>query len=119
MDLTFENTGGGAGGARRYGGSVEAPVVFWDAGDRRARYRAASDACRIYWYRRLEESLRRLGWRRARRRVLAQGALSREWVNRGRGDLRLMRGGLQMRFADGVRTMGWKELKGTIEASRS
>jgi hypothetical protein len=45
--------------------------------------------------------------------------LSREWMNRGRGELRLTRGGLQMRFASGVRTIGWQELKDMIEARRS
>ena len=123
MSLTLRNTGVDARNARRddqrEGGFEEAPVGFWDEGDRRARYNAVSDACWIYQYRRLEESLRRLGWRRARRRVLAQGALSREWTNRGHGDLRLTRGGLQMRFTGGVRTMGWKDLKGMIEARRS
>jgi hypothetical protein len=67
----------------------------------------------------LEQNLRRFSWRQARRKVLAQGALSREWMNRGRGDLRLTRGGLQMRFRRGVRTMSWKELKDFIEARRS
>lgn len=119
MGLTLRNIGGGARGAGWNEGLVEAPVVFWDEEDRRARYDAVSDACWVYRYRRLEESLRRFGWRQARRRVLAQGALSGEWMNRGRGDLRLTRGGLQMRFPGGVRTMGWKELEGMIEARRS
>jgi hypothetical protein len=123
MGLTLRNIGVGARSARRddqrEGGFEEAPVVFWDDSDRRARYNAVSDACWIYQYRRLEENLRRLGWRQARMGVLAHGALSREWTNRGHGDLRLTRGGLQMRFAGGVRTMGWKDLKGMIEARRS
>ena len=119
MGLTLRNIGVGARGARRDGDLVETPVMFWDEGDRRARYNAVSDACWIYQYRRLEESLRRLGWRQARRRVLAHGALSREWTNRGNGDLRLTRGGLQMRFAGGVRTMDWRDLKGMVEARRS
>ena len=118
MGLTLNNIGIGARGSRR-DGFEETPVVFWDGGDRRARYDAVSDACWIYQYRRLEENLRRLGWSQARRRVLAQGALCREWMNRGRGDVRLTRGGLEMRFASGVRTMDWKELKGMIEARRS
>jgi hypothetical protein len=119
MGLMLRNAEGGAGDASGNGGLVRAPVVSWDERDRRARYDAVSDACWIYQYRRLEESLRRFGWRQARRRVLAQGALSGEWMNRGHGDLRLTRGGLQVRFAGGVRTMGWKELKGMIEARRS
>ena len=120
MGLTLKNIGRGArGDDQSEGGFGEAPVVFWDEDDRRARYNAVSDACWIYQYRRLEESLRRLGWWQARRRVLAHGSLSREWTNRGHGDLRLTRGGLQMRFTDGVRTMDWKDLKGMIEARRS
>jgi hypothetical protein len=91
----------------------------WNEDDPRARYNAVSDACWIYRYRDLEQNLRRFSWRQARRKVLAQGALSREWMNRGRGDLRLTRGGLQMRFRRGVRTMSWKELKDFIEARRS
>lgn len=55
-------------------------------------YRAVSDACRVYRYRDLEHNLRKFGWRRARKRVLRHGALSGQWVNRGRGELRLGRG---------------------------
>ena len=117
MDLTLRNIG--IGKRSRVGGLEGALVSYWDEGDRRARYDAASDACRIYRYRDLEQDLRHLGWRQARRRVLARGALSRQWMNRGRGDLRLTRRGLQMRFASGVQTMNWKELKDMIEARRS
>jgi hypothetical protein len=92
---------------------------YWDEDDPRARYNAVSDACWLYQYRDLEQNLRRFGWRQARRKVLAQGALSGEWANRGRGDLRLTRGGLQMRFRSGVRTLEWRELKDFIEARRS
>lgn len=116
MGLTLRRIGIGA--RRKTGGLVEMPVGCWDDEDRRVRYNAVSDACWIYGYRDLEQNLHRFGWRRARRRTLALGALSREWVNRGRGDLRLTRGGLQMRFARGVRTMGWDELKEMIEARR-
>jgi hypothetical protein len=101
------------------GGLGETSVRCWDEEDRRARYNAVSDACWIYQHRDVERNLRRFDWRQARRRVLAQGALSREWMNRGRGDLRLTRGGLEMRFASGVRTIDWKELKDMIEARRS
>jgi hypothetical protein len=117
MRLTLRNIGVGTGS--QSGGLGERQLRYWDEEDRRARYNAVSDACWIYQHRDLEQNLRRFGWRQARRRVLAQGALSREWMNRGRGDLRLTRSGLQMRFASGVRTMGWKELKGMIEARRS
>jgi hypothetical protein len=92
---------------------------YWNEDDRRARYNAISDAVWVYQYRDLEHNLRRFGWRQARKRVLAQGALGREWMNRGRGDLRLTRSGLQMRFRSGVKTMGWRELKDFIEARRS
>ena len=117
MKLALGNIGIGA--RSRTGGLGETPVRYWDEDDRRARYNAVSDALWIYQDREVEQNLRRFGWRQARRRVLAQGALSREWINRGRGELRLTRGGLQMRFASGVRTIGWKELKDMIEARRS
>jgi hypothetical protein len=117
MRLTLSNIG--VGTRSRTGGLGEPPVRYWDEEDRRARYNAVSDACWIYQRRDLEQNLRRFGWRQARRRVLAHGRLSREWMNRGRGELRLTRGGLQMRFASGVRTIDWKELKDMIEARRS
>lgn len=117
MSLTLRDIGIGQ---RSGSGAVEGPSVgCWDEGDRRARYHAVSDACWIYQYRDLEQNLRRFGWRQARRRVLAQGTLSREWMNRGRGDLRLTRGGLQMRFGSGVQTIDWRKLKDMIEARRS
>jgi hypothetical protein len=118
MRLTLSNIG--VGTRSRTGGLGEPPVrCYWDEEDRRARYNAVSDACWIYRSRDLEQNLRRLGWRQARRKVLGQGALGREWMNRGRGDLRLTRSGLQMRFRSGVKTMGWRELKDFIEARRS
>lgn len=94
-------------------------TIYWNEGDRRARYDAVSDACWIYQYRNLEQNLRHFSWRQTRRKVLTQGALSKEWMNRGRGDLRLTRGGLEMRFRGGVQTIGWKKLKDMIEARRS
>jgi hypothetical protein len=117
MKLALGNIGFGA--KSRTGGLGETPVRYWDEDDRRARYNAVSDALWIYQDREVEQNLRRFGWRQARRRVLEHGPLSREWINRGRGELRLTRGGLQMRFASGVRTIGWKELKDRIEARRS
>jgi hypothetical protein len=117
MRLTLSNIG--VGTRSRTGGLGEPPTMYWDEENRRARYNAVSDACWIYQRRDLEQNLRRFGWRQARRRVLAHGRLSREWMNRGRGELRLTRGGLQMRFASGVRTIDWKELKDMIEARRS
>ncbi len=117
MSLTLRNIG--IGNRSGPGGFGETLVGYWDERDQRARYNAVSDACWIYQYRDLERNLRCLGSRQARRRVLARGALSREWMNRGRGDLRLARGGLEMRFASGVQTIDWKKLKEMIEARRS
>lgn len=117
MSLTLKNIGIGA--RSRSGTFEKMPVRYWDEKDQRARYNAVSDACWIYQYRDLEQNLRHLHWRQARRRVLAHGAFSREWINRGRGDLRLTRGGLEMRFAGGGQTIDWKKLKGMIEARRS
>jgi hypothetical protein len=92
---------------------------FWDERDPRAKYNAVSDACWLYQDRELEQNLRRLDWRKARKRVLGRGAVGREWVGRGRGELRLGRRGLEMRFADGTHVMGWKELQDFVRARRS
>lgn len=110
MGLTTDN---------KQGGFEQDDKRYWDENDRRARYNALSDAVWIYQYRDLEQNLRLYGWRRARRKVLSHGTLSREWINRGRGDLRLTRGGLEMRFAGGVEVMDWRKLKEMIEARRS
>jgi hypothetical protein len=81
--------------------------------------RAVSDACHVYRYRDLEHDLRKFGWRRARKRVLRHGALSGQWVNRGRGELRLGRGGLDVQLDDGSnRLVGWKELQGFVRIGR-
>ncbi len=80
-------------------------------------YRAVSDACHVYRYRDLEHNLQKFGWRRARRRVLRHGALSGQWINRGRGELRLGRAGLEVRLEDGGnRLVGWKELQEFVRA---
>ena len=101
-------------------GEAEEPVArYWDEDDYRSRYNALTDACWIYQYRDLEQNLRYFDWRQARRRILKQGALSREWINRDRGDVRLTRGGLEMRFESGIRVMGWKDLKEMVGARRS
>jgi hypothetical protein len=96
--------------------SVPRPV--WDSSDPRALSKAVSDACYIYRYRDLEHNLRRFGWRQARKRILRRGALSGEWVSRGRGELRLRRRGLEVRFDNSKRTIGWKELQEFIRARR-
>ena len=92
---------------------------LWDESGPRAKYMAVSDACWLYQDLALAPNLRRLEWRKARKRVLGRGAVGREWMGRGRGELRLGRRGLEMRFADGARVMGWKELQGFIRARRS
>ena len=117
MRLTLRNIG--IGTRRRTADLGETPARYWDEEDRRARYNAVSDAIWIYQDRELEQNLRRFDWRQARRRVLSHGPLSREWLNREHGDLRLTRGGLEMRFTSGVRAIDWKELKDMIEARRS
>ena len=81
-------------------------------------YRAVSDACYIYQYRDLEDNLRRFSWRQARKRILRHGALSGEWINRGRGELRLRRRGLEVQLDSGKRIIGWKELQEFIRARR-
>jgi hypothetical protein len=98
-------------------GSSLDPEKFWDEREQRAKYMAVSDACWLYQDLELEQNLRKLDWRKARKRVL--GRVKREWVGRGRGELRLGRKGLEMRFADGTRVMGWKELQGFVRARRS
>ena len=100
-------------------GSSVAPEKFWDERGPRAKYMAVSDACWVYQDLELEQNLRKLDWRKARKRVLGQGQVKREWVGRGRGELRLGRKGLEMRFAEGTRVMGWKELQGFVRARRS
>src|SRR4029450_4033363 len=92
---------------------------YWNERDPHAKYNAVSDACWLYQDWELEKNLRKYDWRRARKRVLGRGAVGREWMGRGRGELRLERKGLEMRFADGAHVMGWKELQGFIRARRS
>ena len=92
---------------------------YWNERDLHAKYNAVSDACWLYQDRELEQNLRRLDWRKARKRVLGRGAVGREWIGRGRGELRLGRRGLEMRFTSGTRVMGWKELQDFVRARRS
>ncbi len=100
-------------------GSSLDPEKFRDEREQRAKYMAVSDACWLYQDLELEQNLRKLDWRKARKRVLRHGQVKREWVGRGRGELRLGRKGLEMRFAGGTRVMGWKELQGFVRARRS
>ncbi len=115
MSLTI----GGVTVGKEAGRSGRPEVKYWDEEDPRARYNALTDACWIYRYRDLEQNLRRSGWRQARRRILAHGALSGEWVNRGGGDVRLSRRGLEMRFRGGKQVMDWNKLREMILARRS
>lgn len=88
--------------------------------DPRALYYAIEDACWIYQYRELEQSLKRLGWREARRRVLKHGSLSGEWVARkGHKPVRLTRRGLEVKFDRGTETMSWQRMQASIRARRS
>lgn len=91
---------------------------YWDEGDPKALYHAVIEACRIYQYRNLRENLRKLGWKQARKRVLAHGALSDEWARHRRGDVRLRRRGLEVRFRQRTRLIGWRELQEFVRAER-
>jgi hypothetical protein len=96
------------------------PERFWDERGPQAKYMAVSDACWLYQDRELEQNLRKLDWRKARKRVLGRGWVKkRGWVGRGRGDLRLGRNGLEMRFSNGTQVMGWRELQDFVRARRS
>ena len=90
---------------------------YWDQRGLRTKYMAVSDACWLYQDLELEQNLRRFGWRKARKEALGQ--VRREWMGRGRGELRLGRKGLEMRFSNGTRVMGWKELQDFVRARRS
>jgi hypothetical protein len=92
---------------------------FWDQSGPRTKYMAVSDACWLYQDRELEQTLRRFGWRKARKEVLGHGQVKREWVGRGRGELRLGRKGLEMRFSNRTHVMSWKELQEFVRARRS
>jgi hypothetical protein len=104
--------------------SLENPPERWPAIPKgygtQAMYRAVSDACYVYQSWDLEHNLWKFGWRQARKRVLRHGALSGKWVNRGSGELRLRRRGLEVRLDDGgKRLIGWKELQEFIQARRN
>ncbi|MGB3680945.1 MAG: hypothetical protein WA990_00510 [Rubrobacteraceae bacterium] len=68
-------------------------------------------AFQVYRYRELENNLKTLGWRKARRRVLAGGALSGEWVRRNGSEVRLTRRGLEVCLSgEETRLLSWQEL---------
>ena len=85
---------------------------------RREFHEAVLYACRVYRYRELERNLRESGWRKARREVLRHGALSGEWVGRGRREVLLSRRGLEVRLAGEMRSLSWKELQEFVKAQR-
>lgn len=83
-------------------------------------YQAIEDICWIYQNRDLTENLCRYSWRQARRNVLRQGSLSKEWTShRGRHPVRLTRKGVEVKLADGVQTLSWKRIQNQVGARRS
>jgi hypothetical protein len=50
---------------------------FWDESGPRAKYMVVSDACWLYQDLELEQNLRNLDWRKARKRVLGNGHVKR------------------------------------------
>ncbi len=72
---------------------------------------AVRAAFHVYRYRELENNLKTFGWRKARRRVLAGGALSGEWVRRGGSEVRLTRRGLEVHLPrEEIRLLSWQDL---------
>ena len=87
--------------------------------DRRPLRGAIATAFQVYRYRSLEQNLREYGWRKARRLVLKEGALSGEWVGRGADEVRLTRHGLDVRLSGGeIRTVDWQHLWEYAQTSR-
>ena len=83
-------------------------------------YQAVEDICWIYQDRALAENLRRYGWRQARRNVMRQGPLSKEWTShRGRSPVRLTRKGVEVKLADGIQTLSWQRIQSQVGARRS
>lgn len=73
--------------------------------------KAVQDAYHVYHYRDLEQNLRKFAWRKARREVLRHGALSGEWIGRGRSEVRLTRAGLEVRLAGQTQRLSWPDLQ--------
>lgn len=87
--------------------------------DQRSLSKAIRTAFHVYRYRSLEQNLRNHGWRKARRLVLKEGALSGEWIGRGGGEVRLTRCGLDVRLSGGeIRTVDWQQLWERARTSR-
>lgn len=91
---------------------------YWDEDDPKALYTAVAEACHIYQYRNLQENMRKFGWKQARKRVLAYGALSNEWARYRRGDVRIRRRGLEVRFRQRTKLISWRELQEFVRAER-
>lgn len=85
-----------------------------------ALHQAVEDICWIYQSRDLAENLRRLGWREARRKVMRQGPLDREWIShRGRPPVRLTRSGVEVELSEGLQRQSWKRMQSQVRARRS
>ncbi|MGB3684130.1 MAG: hypothetical protein WA990_16755 [Rubrobacteraceae bacterium] len=83
-------------------------------------HQAIEDICWIYQDRSLAENLRRYGWRQARRNVMRQGPLSKEWMShRGRPPVRLTRKGVEVKLADGIETLSWQRIQSQVGSRRS
>ena len=83
-------------------------------------YQAVEDICWIYQDRSLAENLRRYGWRRARRNVMRQGPLSKEWTShRGRPPVRLTRKGVEVKLEGGIQTLSWQRIQSQVSSRRS
>jgi hypothetical protein len=86
----------------------------------RISYYAVEDICWIYQDRSMAENLRRYGWRQARRNVMRQGPLSKEWTSHGgRPPVRLTRKGVEVKLADGIQTFSWQRIQNQVSARRS
>jgi hypothetical protein len=83
-------------------------------------HQAVEDICWIYQSRDLAESLRRYGWRKARREVMRQGPLGREWIShRGNPPVRLTRGGVEVKLPEGIQRQSWERMQSQVRARRS
>lgn len=80
---------------------------------------AVEDICWIYRSRNLTENLRRHAWRKARRKVMRQGPLEREWIShRGRPPVRLTHGGVEVKLPEDVRMQSWDRMQSQVRARR-
>jgi hypothetical protein len=83
-------------------------------------HQAVEDICWIYQSRDLAENLRRYGWRKARRKVMRQGPLDREWSShRSKPPVRLTRKGVEVKLSEGIQTQSWERMQSQVRARRS